>query len=104
MISGLITIVLASELKHSTESLLSGVVPATCRDTTVTSQPDSAQPAHAPSSPKSSRAGLEEEDEQADGEDRYGVVRKVVICLLLTLIILIPAVAAILISKAGHSS
>jgi hypothetical protein len=101
----LITIVLASELKHSTESLLSGVVvPAACRDTAdrgmTSSSPSSTEHAQSPS-----RLGSPESEPGGGGEpaDRYAFGRKVVICLLLTLVILVPAVAAILISKAGQT-
>jgi hypothetical protein len=105
----LITIVLASELKHSTESLLSGVVvPAACRDTadrgmTSSSHPDS--PSSTADAQSPSRLGSPEAEPGGGGEpaDRYAFGRKVVICLLLTLVILVPAVAAILISKAGQT-
>jgi hypothetical protein len=104
----LITIVLASELKHSTESLLSGVVvPAACRDTadrgmTSSSHPDS--PSSTVNAQSPSRLGSPEaEPGGGESADRYAFGRKVVICLLLTLVILVPAVAAILISKAGQT-
>ncbi len=102
MISGLITIVLASELKHSTEFLLSGVVPAVCRDGTTkgTSQPDSAQQCGGADRVATNRHATNVElTSPPELPDRYAFGRKVVICLLLVLVILLPAVAAILISK-----